>query len=171
MNNAGEHLAQGEGCTRSEEKAVKWFRQAAEAGSPRAQNHLRLLHMSGEGGLRRNTEQARTWLEKSTSFNLAELHVSQGETYQAMELFRQLAEAGNAAAQRRLGDILFQHGGVEEAPKWYLRGALQVDPTSMHNLVGCCLQPPQQSALSVHWMEKVGRHDRLLQSCEQQLKA
>lgn len=175
----GLQLVLGEGCTLSEKKAVKWFRQAAEAGHPRAQNALGIMYRLGKGGLRRDMGQARIWFEKSAAnkygvgaLNLAELYSSEGKMYQAMELFRKLAKAGNLAALRGLGDCLFQHGDVKQASKWYLQGALQEDPMSIRNLVGCYfLQPPQRMALAMYWMGMLAdtgdsEAESRLQSCE-----
>jgi len=61
-----------------------------------------------------------------------------GDYKKALEMFKPLAEQGDAAAQFNLGNMYLYGEGVPqdyaEAAKWYRKAAEQGDPKAQHNL-------------------------------------
>jgi TPR repeat protein len=97
-------------------EAMRWFRQAADAGNSSAMNNIGLLYQNGEG-------------------------VPQ-DYAEAMRWFRKAADAGNSAAMNNIGyaeAMLYANGwGVPqdyaEAMRWYLKAADAGNSAAKDNL-------------------------------------
>lgn len=101
--------------------AVRWFRQAAEAGRAEAQFKMGFFAATGQGGVAKDSEAAAGW-------------------------FRKAAEQEVAGAQYNLA-VCYERGvGVKqdrrEACRWYLRSAKQGD-TYAQKAVGVCYEKGQ----------------------------
>lgn len=81
----------GEGVTKSEEKAVEWFRKAAEQGNGMAQFYLGLAYDKGDG-VEENGEEAFKWYKKA-----AEQGIREGQCYLAICYFNGKGVAKNPA--------------------------------------------------------------------------
>ena len=64
MTNLGMHYYYGTGVEQDYEEAVRWYRDAAEAGNAIAQYNLGQCYFGGTG-VERDLDFARDWLEKS----------------------------------------------------------------------------------------------------------
>ena len=102
--NLGFLYSQGKQLEQNDNKAVYWWRKAANQGIAMAQNNLAIMYMQGKGGLERSDEEA-------------------------ARLFRQAAEQGYMEAQHNLAVMLVKGQGVEknqkEAVEWFRKAAAQ----------------------------------------------
>jgi hypothetical protein len=112
---------------------------AAGRGDPKAQLHIGLMYLVGDG-VDEDVDEAATWLRRaadqgdaSAQFNLADLYWEgirvSGNVEEAFRLFRRLAEQGHAFAQFNVA-TLYQQGldveqDLQEAARWYREAATQ----------------------------------------------
>jgi hypothetical protein len=112
---------------------------AAGKGDPKAQLHIGLMYLVGDG-VDRDADEAATWLRRaaeqgdaSAQFNLADMYWEgirvSGNVEEAFRLFRRLAEQGHAFAQFNVA-TLYQQGldveqDLQEAARWYREAATQ----------------------------------------------
>ncbi len=112
QNDLGFRYERGQGVEKNLEKAVMWYRKAADAGYALAQNNLGIMYRNGAG------------VEKSDE--------------EALKWFRKSAEQGHAGGQFNVGWMYGNGRGVplnyEEAVKWYRKSAMQGHPTALYNL-------------------------------------
>ena len=64
----------------------------------------------------------------------AEEYAKNGQTADAMHLYRQLAEQGYAPAQSLLGDMYLNEKDYTQAVYWYKKAAEQADAQAQYNL-------------------------------------
>ncbi|MBI1842722.1 MAG: SEL1-like repeat protein [Verrucomicrobia bacterium] len=140
----------GQGVTRDEAEAVKWYRKAADQGLANAQFNLGVMRANGRGATQDEAEAVK-WYRKaadqdhaSGQFNLGMMYANgQGVTKneaEAVKWYRKAADQGLADAQSNLG-FMYQKGqGVAkdeaEAVKWYRKAADQGLPNAQFNLGG-----------------------------------
>ncbi len=112
--NLGKMYLRGEGVSKSDAEAAKWFRRSAEQGYADAQLQLGQMYQLGMG-VPRSDLQAMPWIRKA-------------------------AEQNNPAAQGGLGAFYDFGWGVApdltEAVKWYRKAAEQGDSRGQHSLAG-----------------------------------
>jgi uncharacterized protein len=108
---------------RSRRKAAQWFRRAAEHGVGPAQNALGVL-LSNGNGVRRNTDEALSWLRKAfragdacAAQNIAITYRQMGDLRTAVKWFRKSAQAGDGEALIQLGIHYYWGKGVRKNPK------------------------------------------------------
>ena len=94
-------------------EAVRWWRRAADAGHPWAQQNLATAYLRGALGLPKDPQEA-------------------------FFLFRLAAEQGHGVSQKELG-LMYEMGygtakNLETAAYWYTRAAKQGIPEAQHNL-------------------------------------
>jgi TPR repeat protein len=110
--NLGERYSRGDGVTRDDAQAARWFRKAAEQGNALAQTYLGAAYELGSG--------------------VPQDHV------QAAAWYRKGAEQGNAKAQGYLGRLYSTGDGVPkdyaEAAKWHRKAAEQGNADSQIEL-------------------------------------
>ena len=153
------------------ERALAFFREAAEAGNPPAQNALGVSYLAGIG-VQKNVEQGLVWLNKSAAhnyadaqFKLASLYIRgdvvPADTAKALDFARKAAEQGHTEAQYNLGTIYAMGKGVPKDPKaaaeWFRKAAEAGHPTAQSNLgvlyaSGDALE--KDMALAVQWWRK-----------------
>lgn len=144
----GQMLYQGIGTERDEEKAVRYWHQAAKLGNVNAQYALGKFWLDTGTG---DVHQAAVWLEKaadagntSAQYVLAKLYLEgrlgEKNAEKAGELFQKAAEQGNGFAAYRLGRLYLEG---EEIPKdmaaavrWLTEAAEQGLPFAQYTL-GC----------------------------------
>ena len=111
---------------RDYEKAITWYRKAAEKGNARAQNIMGNRYFNGKG-VEQNYVEAVKWYRKSAmqgwafaQFNLGNCYFNgQGvakDTGEAISWFTKAAEQGIVLAQSKLGQYYY-HCYYESAPK------------------------------------------------------
>jgi TPR repeat protein len=109
--NLGIMYAQGQGVTRDDGEAIRWFRKAADQGDPLAQHNLGVMYESVRG-VPQNWAEAATW-------------------------FRSAADQGLADAQYDLGRIYAEGRGVQRdyvrAYLWLSLAAAQGDRRASHS--------------------------------------
>lgn len=123
---AGLRYARGIGVAQDMLAASRWFREAAEAGSPNAQFNLGALHAAGAlSGGKPDYEAALPWFRKAAEqghvdaqYNLG-LAAAQGlgrpeDNTEAARWFEPAAKAGLPDAQAALAYLLYQGEGVEK---------------------------------------------------------
>ena len=133
------------------ERAVQWYRQAAEQGSPLAQNNLGVMYDIGKG-LIQDDELAVQWYRKAAEQNYARAQNNLGGMYeegkgvpqddaQAVYWYKRSAELNYAEAQVNLGEMYAENRGVgwfgasdHKAKGWYLKAAEQNYARALANL-------------------------------------
>ena len=110
----GRMYSRGEGVPQDYQKAIKWFREAAEQGDSEW-GQLELGRIYGDGaGVTQDYEQAMKWLRKAAehgnSFAQEELGIMQDQ--QEVIKLRKAAEQGEPRAQYRLGFMYERGRGV-----------------------------------------------------------
>ena len=130
------------------ERALGFFREAAEAGNPPAQHVLGVSYLAGIG-VKKDIEQGLVWLNKSAAqgyadaqFKLASLYmrgeVVPADMFRVLEFARKAAEQGHAEAQYNLGTIYATGKGVEKnaevSAAWFQKAAEGGHPTAQSNL-------------------------------------
>ena len=144
----GQMLYQGIGTERDEEKAVRYWHQAAKLGNVNAQYALGKFWLDTGTG---DVHQAAVWLEKaadagntSAQYVLAKLYLEgrlgEKNVEKAGELFQKAAEQGNGFAAYRLGRLYLEG---EEIPKdmvaavWWLTEAAEQELPFAQYTLGC----------------------------------
>lgn len=131
-------------------EAMRWYRQAAEAGNVAAMFTLASRYDRGEG-VEKNIAEAVKWYRQAAEAGDADAMVNLGNCYangdiekdlaESVKWYRQAAEAGNSAAMFNLGNRYYKGEGVEqdftEAVKWYRQAAEAGIPTAMYWLSYC----------------------------------
>ena len=133
------------------ERAIEYFRLAAEQGHAGAQNRLGNCYKNGQG-VRHNFIEAVRWYTKAAEQGHAFAQNNLGNCYyrgwgverdynEAVKWFRKAAEQGNVYAQYKLGVCYYNGQGVvqdyREAAKWYRKAAEQGNATAQNNLGNC----------------------------------
>ena len=131
----GVMYVRGQGVTRDDVEAVRWYRKAAEQGHAGAQYLIGLAYYNGAGGVTKDDVEAVKWYRKAAEqgnvlaqTQLAGCYINgRGVTkddVEAVKWFRKAAEQGEVAAQIQLAGCYFNGRGVtkDEAVsyKWYL---------------------------------------------------
>jgi TPR repeat protein len=138
----------GDGVAQDDERAVRWFREAAERAYAPAQNDLGTMYENGRG-VPLDFETAATWYARAAQQGHVQAQNSLGLLYQkgqgvrrddarAAFWYRKAAEQGHMGAQNSLG-IMYQQGrGVEQdfaqAAYWYGKAATQGHTWAQTNL-------------------------------------
>ena len=165
----GQMLYQGIGTERDEEKAVRYWHQAAKLGNVNAQYALGKFWLDTGTG---DVHQAAVWLEKaadagntSAQYVLAKLYLEgrlgEKNAEKAGELFQKAAEQGNGFAAYRLGRLYLEG---EEIPKdmvaavWWLTEAAEQELPFAQYTLGCLYlkgeEIPRDMAKAVAWLQK-----------------
>lgn len=135
--NLGVMYANGQGVTKDDAEAVKWYRKAADLGFAIAQVNLGVAYANGKGVAKDDAE-ALKWYRKAAELGNANAQSILGFRYdigrgvakneaEAVKWYRKAADQGDADAQSNLG-VMFENGrGVAkdqaEAVKWYRKAA------------------------------------------------
>jgi TPR repeat protein len=130
------------------ERALGFFREAAEAGNPPAQHALGVSYLAGIG-VKKNIEQGLVWLNKSAAqgyanaqFKLASLYI-RGDVVptdmaKALDFAQKAADQGHAEAQYNLGTMYAMGKGVPKdvkaAAEWFRKAAEAGHATAQSNL-------------------------------------
>ena len=120
----GVALQLGSGVAKDEQKALEWFRKAAEAGFPMAQNMLGLLSEDGTT-VSKDLQEAMRWYRKAAEAGLGAAQLNLGTCYrvgtgtkidrpEAVKWFRKAANGGYAAASFNLAQM-YEFGEALEA--------------------------------------------------------
>lgn len=112
---------------RSRRKAAQWFRRAAEHGLSAAQNTLGVVLSNGDG-VRKNVDEALSWLRKAfragdtcAAQNIAITYREIGDLGRAVKWFRKSADAGDGDALVQLGIHYYWGKGVRKNSKAAVR--------------------------------------------------
>jgi len=135
----GYFYAVGQGVTKDEIEAVKWYRKAADQNLAGAQFNLATCYEKGQGVAKDMVEAVR-WYRKAADQNVAEAQYNLGQCYlhgegvtsnnlEAVKWYRKAAEQNCAAAQYSLGRCYLRSLGVAqdgaEGYKWCLLSSVQ----------------------------------------------
>ena len=151
-NELGNKYYNGDGVAQDYEKAVKWYRKAAEQGHAEAQYHLGRYYEDDE----EDDVEADKWYIKAISgykkaaeqgcpealYRLGKMYENgKGVTrnyFEAIKLYKKSAEQGYVIAQYILGSLYMYGTGVmqnyNEAVKWYKKSAEQGYVKAQYNL-------------------------------------
>jgi TPR repeat protein len=167
----GDAYNTGEGVSKDDVEAVRWYRKAAEQGHAKSQNELGFCYRDGVG-VSKDLSEAFQWFRKAAEQGLAEAQNELGFCYhegegvpqddvEAVKWFRKAAEQGHAMAQNTLGAHYQRGEGVPqddvEAVKWYRKAAEQGDATAQDNLGHCYHRGEgvlQDEVEGVRWFRK-----------------
>ncbi len=143
------NYATGEGVTKDEVEAVKWYRKAADQGLAIASYNLGNMYSGGRGVAKDEAESLMWWRKAAdqghaTAQNLLGSMYETGASYQngglavakdeaeAVKWYRKAADQGDAIAGHLLGLMYANGRGVAkdeaEAVRWYRKAADQGDP-------------------------------------------
>lgn len=129
----------GEGVTKNESQAVKWYRKAAEQGNAYAQYNLGVSYTDGTGVAKDDCEAVK-WFRKAAEQGVVKAQYNLGWMYEngcgvtqdeseAAKWYLKSAEQGYADAQYNLGNMYLDGRGVLqyelEAVKWFRKAAEQ----------------------------------------------
>jgi TPR repeat protein len=172
----GLRYLKGEGVTKDQVEAVKWFRKAAEQNFARGQYDLGVCFYAGEGVAKDQVEAVK-WYRKAAEQNYAKAQYNLGVCYyngegvakdqvEAVKWVRKAAGQNDAAAQYNLGVFYYNGEGVAkdqvEAVKWYRKAAEQNDADAQREL-GVCYQKgagvEQDHAEAVKWYRKAAEQN------------
>ncbi len=120
----GKCLETGDGVSKDQTEAVKWYRMAAEQGLAEAIFELAKCYRFGIG-VKRNRTTASRWLHKAAEQGHAKAMVLLGKrcldydsgeynSRKAVELFRKAAEQGEAWGMFHLGECFINGDGVKK---------------------------------------------------------
>jgi TPR repeat protein len=166
----------GNGVEADLEKAVHYYRLAAEQGFARAQFNLGLMLERGTG-VDADLDQARQWYERAAEQDNANAIAQLGVLYanglgveqdplRAAEYYQRAADLGLAFAQLKLGVMYFNGAGIEQdqarAVQLFTLAAEQGDASSQHNLsvayrLGQGVEMDDAMALS--WLQKAAEQN------------
>ena len=148
--NLGVLYENGDGVTKDNKKALKWYTRAAEGGHYLAQFELGLMYENGDG-ITKDYKSAVNWYTKAALQGYAKAQYNLGIMYRngegvpesekiAVKWFGKAAEQGLARAQYVLGLMYDSGSGVPENDKiaamWYTRAAKQGHAGAQFNLGG-----------------------------------
>ena len=167
---------EGKGIEQDVQKAVEWYRKAAEQGYADAQNRLGVRYDRGEG-VEENSKIANEWYLKAAKqghakaqFNIGwHYYVGDGiseDSKQAAYWFSRAAEQGHADAQFYLGLSYLAGEGVTEDSKqavaWFLKSANQNYALAQY-LLGLCYKDGEgiekNPVEAVFWWKKAAEQD------------
>jgi len=154
-------------------ETVKFIRDSAEQGDPRAQYNLGLMYAQGEG-VRQSFDMALKWFYLAANNGVPEAQYNLGvmygdgtgvkqDDYEACKWYQMAVEQGLAEAQLNLGYMYFDGRGVpqdyEIAAKWWLQAAEQGKAKAQFNIGLLCdwgtgLRKNRESA--AEWFYKAG---------------
>lgn len=157
QDNLGWSFYAGEGVSKDEDEAVKWFRKAAEQGNVRAQWHLGHVYRFGTGAGIKDVNEGLKWWHKAAEGGEARAqwvlgaiystHEKEEDAYrtglikddrEAVKWLRKSAEQGNANGEIYLAGMFERGEGVpkdeEEAANWYRKAADQNIPEAQYDL-------------------------------------
>ena len=138
----------GKGVAQSDEKAVKWYRKAADQGNGDAQSNLGVMYREGRG-VDQSDEKAVEWYNKAVEQGHAGAQNNLGVMYErgksvaqsdekAVKWYRKAADQGNGDAQSNLGVMYREGRGVdqsdEKAVEWWKLAAEQGEANAQFNL-------------------------------------
>ena len=114
----------GNGVEKDYEKAIKWYRKAADQGHAKAQYYLGVMYDNGEG-VEEDDEQAAYWYRKAAEQGDDDAQYNLGVMYdngegveendeQAVYWYRKAAGQGNDGGQYNLGAMYYNGEGVEK---------------------------------------------------------
>lgn len=156
----------GQGVTKNEAEAMKWYRKAADQGLAVAQFYLGWMYEDGRG-VQKDIDQAHKWYKKAAEqgHNSARAHLPKTVQERQKTEFEQLlenAEQGDVNAQFDLA-LRYNQGsnGVKKdykkAEKWYRKAAEQGDADAQNNLGVMYANgqgTPKDEAEAVKWYRK-----------------
>ena len=169
--NLGLIYARGEGITPNDDKAIHWWKKAAQRGSPHAEMMLGLFYNLGRG-VGRSEQEAVNWYLKAAKFgntnaiyNLAVLYYNglgiDRNYEQAAKYFSILAKQGNTDAQNIYGSLFLEGQGVsfkpQKAIKWFKKSASANNVKAMFNLATQYRQGngvAQNDKKAIYWYKK-----------------
>ena len=132
----------GRGVPQDEERALYWYKKAANSGDAGAQKQIGQFLQEGIG-VPRDPAQAVRWFQRAVAGGLISAKVNLGAAFltgegvskdsiQAQNLFRQAYAQGSGLAACYLGDMYFHGIGVERdeasGTRWYEAGVKLRDP-------------------------------------------
>jgi len=124
QNNLGWMYDVGKGVAQDSQKAVKWYRLAAEQGYAAAQNNLGFFYHVGKG-VTQDYQEAVKWYRLAAERGIANAQSNLGWMYdkgkgvtqdyqEAVKWYRLAAEQGYAAAQNNLGVMYVKGKGITQ---------------------------------------------------------
>ena len=132
----GVHCLLGKGVPKDSEKAVKWFRKAAETGDLESQKVFGTMLLNGEHGIEVDFVEAVMWLQKAADRGSIEPQYNLGKIFSeghgepdvkinlplAVEYYRKAAAQGCGKSMNNLGVLYYTGRGVprdlKEAIRW-----------------------------------------------------
>lgn len=168
----------GDGVPIDIEKAVYWYRKAAEQGYAEAQNSLGICYRNGDG-VEYNSELGVYWYRKAANQGHADAQCNLGQCYyfgitvekdeqQAVYWYRKAANQGHAFAQYNLGECYLYGDGVkkdEQQAVYWFRKAVEQGRANAQDRLGECylygLGVEKDEQQAVYWFRKAAAQGHL----------
>lgn len=150
MVSLGDSYRSGDGVPQSYDKALSWYRKAADAGSAAGMDRIGYFYETGKG-VAEDDQQAFGWYQKAADGGNTAGMVNLGYLYdrgkgvardfaRAMVWYRKAADANEATAMNNIGAMYEGGRGIAidyaEALKWFHKAAEGGDALAMRNLGG-----------------------------------
>lgn len=136
------------GLSRDQNRAVVWYRKAADLGDPDGMLNLGMAYAYGKGGLPLDVQQTLTWYTKAANAGNAQAMMVLGDIAlkgykglqpdlkQALTWHQKAADAGNVRSMRILGDCYVEGScgvpkDLPQARNWFEKAATLGDKTAM----------------------------------------
>ena len=155
----GMHYIEGYGVPHNEVEGVKWLRRSAGQGNSMGQFTLGLAYFNGTG-VRKNRTEAINWFRRAAEQGLEDA-IEFLQAIAEADMLREVAEQGDADAQRELGMRYVFGDGVPQdysaAVKWFRMAAEQGHTAGQYHLAVCYRRGqgvPQNNVESFKWMRK-----------------
>lgn len=161
----------GDGVSKDEAEALRWYRKAANMGDSMGMANLGAGYFYGKG-VPKDEDEAARWYRKSADLGNGKGMVSLGDCLasgngaakneaEALVWYRKAANAGNSEGMCRLGLCLISGSGVSrdehEAVKWFQTSANLGNPEGMWRLGLACLfgtGVPKDERVALEWYRK-----------------
>lgn len=149
----GEKYYNGRGVARDYAEAMKWYKQAAEAGNANATYNVGYLYFNGQG-VAQDYGEAMKWFKRAADMDYAWAMDFVGYMYQygygtaqdyaeAMKWYKLAADGGNDTAMFNVGNFYYRGYGVNQdygkAMSWFQRAA-GAGNTTAKNFMGYMYQ-------------------------------
>jgi TPR repeat protein len=165
----GNAFSSGDGVSKDDVEAAKWYRKAADQGYSLGQESLGACYYDGSG-VGKDLAEAAKWFQKAADQGEAGAQWGLGKCYangpnkdvvEAAKWYRKAADQGLALAQVYLGMCYHNGNGVDqdegEAAKWYRKAADQGNAEAQFQLGLCYLfgnGVEKDEAKAVEWCQK-----------------
>ena len=157
LNELGIKYSDGDAIPKDMNKAIEYFKKAAEQGDANAQFNLALHYHNGEG-LAQDISKAIEWYTKAAEQGNSGAQLSLNNI--EIKMNKESASQGDTKAMIALGDYYQKRGRKRQAIDWYTKAAEQGDSDAQY-ILGLCYEKgncvPLNKSKAVEWYRKAAK--------------